>query len=125
MHIPMLDLKREYEYLKPNIDQAIARALSHQHWILGPEVQELEEKIAAYIGVPHAIGVASGTDALLLALRALALQRKGKEFFEKETVKVVLNNPRQVQTAAVAAIKSSFNRREATGLMLSPGTLTS
>jgi UDP-2-acetamido-2-deoxy-ribo-hexuluronate aminotransferase len=84
MNIPLLDLLREYQYLKTDVDAAIARALEHQHWILGPEVQELEEKIAAYIGVSHAIGVASGTDALLLALRALALKRKGTEFFDRD-----------------------------------------
>lgn len=84
MHVPLLDLKREYEYLKVEIDHAIEKALAHQHWILGPEVQELEEKIAGYIGVPYAVGVASGTDALLLALRALALKTKSKEFFDKD-----------------------------------------
>lgn len=84
MPIPLLDLKREYQYLKKEIDASIEKALAHQHWILGPEVQELEEKVAAYIGVPHAIGVASGTDALLLALRALALKTKGAEFFDRD-----------------------------------------
>jgi dTDP-4-amino-4,6-dideoxygalactose transaminase len=83
MHVPLLDLKREYEYLKVEIDKAISKALAHQHWILGPEVQELERQVAQYVGVPHAVGLASGTDALLLALRALALKTRGREFFDR------------------------------------------
>ncbi len=79
----MLDLKREYEYMKEDIDRAIAKCLNHQKWILGPEVKELEDRVAAYIGVKHCIGVSSGTDALVLALRALAIQRKGQEYFDK------------------------------------------
>lgn len=82
--IPMLDLKREYEYMKKDIDEAIKRCLEHQQWILGPEVKELEEKIAQYVGVKHCIGVASGTDALLLSLRALAIKIKKQEFWSKE-----------------------------------------
>ena len=70
-HIPMLDLKSEYLYMKSDIDAAIAACLEHQQWILGPEVREFEEKIAEYIGVKHCIGTSSGTDALVLVLRAL------------------------------------------------------
>jgi dTDP-4-amino-4,6-dideoxygalactose transaminase len=46
MTIPMLDLRREYEYIKHGIDAAIARCLGHQQWILGPEVREFEQKAA-------------------------------------------------------------------------------
>src|SRR3989304_1988055 len=81
--IPMLDLKLEYEYMKKEIDSAIGRCLEHQQWILGPEVKELENKIAEYIGVKHCIGISSGTDALVLSLRALAIKLKGKEYFDK------------------------------------------
>ncbi len=81
--IPMLDLRSEYEYMKEGIDSAIQRCLDHQQWILGPEVKELENKIAEYIGVQHCIGVSSGTDALVLALRALAIKTKGQEYFER------------------------------------------
>lgn len=80
--IPMLDLVRQYEYMKKDIDAAIASCLSRQHWILGPEVAEFEERMAEYLGVKYCIGVASGTDALVIALRALAITRKGKEYFE-------------------------------------------
>ena len=79
----MLDLKREYKYMKADIDAAIARCLDHQHWILGPEVQEFEEKVASYLNVKHCIGTASGTDALVLALRALAIKTKGQEYFDR------------------------------------------
>ncbi len=82
--IPMLDLKREYEFMKQDIDAALSRAMEHQAWIMGPEVKELETKVAEYIGTRFALGCASGTDALVLALRALAHVRHGKEYFSRE-----------------------------------------
>lgn len=81
--IPILDLKLEYEYMKKDINVAIQRCFEHQQWIFGPEVKELENKIAEYIGVKHCIGVSSGTDALVLSLRALAIKLKGNEYFDK------------------------------------------
>jgi dTDP-4-amino-4,6-dideoxygalactose transaminase len=81
--VPMLDLKLEYEYMKDEIDAAIGRCLEHQKWIFGPEIRELEDKIATYIGTGHCIGCSSGTEALVLSLRALALKLKGREYFEK------------------------------------------
>jgi len=81
--IPMLDLKREYEFIKDEIDLAIKKCLEHQKWILGNEVNELENNIAEYLGVKHCIGVSSGTDALVLSLRALAIKLKGEEYFER------------------------------------------
>ena len=71
--IPMVDLKRQYQHLKADIDAAIKDVLENGHFILGPNVAELEKEIAAYHGVPHAVGVASGTDALLLSLRACGI----------------------------------------------------
>jgi dTDP-4-amino-4,6-dideoxygalactose transaminase len=71
MAVPFLDLKLQYRALKTELDQAVARVIASQHFVLGPEVQGLEEEIAEYLGVPFAVGVASGTDALLLPLRAL------------------------------------------------------
>ena len=70
--------------MKEEIDSAIKKCLEHQRWILGPEVEELEQKIANYIGTKHAIGVSSGTDALVLSLRALAIKIKGKEYWDRE-----------------------------------------
>jgi dTDP-4-amino-4,6-dideoxygalactose transaminase len=71
--IPMVDLKRQYHMLKEDIDSAISRVLEDTRFILGPNVSALEEEIAAYHGVRHAVGVANGTDALLLALRACGI----------------------------------------------------
>ncbi|OPY69600.1 MAG: UDP-2-acetamido-2-deoxy-3-oxo-D-glucuronate aminotransferase [Syntrophorhabdaceae bacterium PtaU1.Bin034] len=82
--VPMLDLKREFDYMKDDIRTAIEGCLEHQKWILGPEVAELEKRIAAYLGVGHCIGCSSGTDALVLSLRAMAIKLKGKEYFDKE-----------------------------------------
>jgi len=71
MKIPMLDLVRQYETIKDEIDAAILEVVRSGQYILGPYVQAFEEEAAEYCGVKCAIGVASGTDALLLSLRAL------------------------------------------------------
>jgi len=71
MEVPVLDLKRQYKPIKEEIDAAIARVVESQRFILGEEVEALENEIAAYCGVKHAIGVSSGTDALLISLMAL------------------------------------------------------
>ena len=68
-----VDLRAQYQRLKPRIDARIQAVLEHGRFILGPEVQELEERLAARIEARHAIGCASGTDALLLALMALGI----------------------------------------------------
>jgi dTDP-4-amino-4,6-dideoxygalactose transaminase len=65
-----IDLRRQYEHLQPAIDGRIRDVLTHGKFILGPEVQELERALADYCEVAHAIGVANGTDALMLALMA-------------------------------------------------------
>jgi dTDP-4-amino-4,6-dideoxygalactose transaminase len=79
----MLDLRLEYKYMKKDIDSAIKKCLDHQKWIFGPEVKDLEDKVAGYLGVKHCIGSSSGTEALVLSLRALAIKLKGQEFFDK------------------------------------------
>jgi len=71
MAVPFLDLKLQYHALKSELDQAVSRVVGSQQFILGPEVQGLEEELAEYLGCPFAVGVASGTDALLLPLMAL------------------------------------------------------
>lgn len=68
-----IDLKSQYQRLKPQIDAAIQRVLDHGQFILGPEVAELEEKLAAYTGAKYCISVANGTDALQIALMALGV----------------------------------------------------
>ena len=69
----MVDLQRQYQRLKPEMDEAIQDVLNQCQFILGPQVSALENEIASYHGVPFAAGVASGTDALLLALRACGI----------------------------------------------------
>src|SRR5690554_5608145 len=69
--IPLLDLKQQYQSIRPDIDAAIARVVESQHFILGPEVAALESEIASYSDVRHGVGMSSGTDALLAALMAL------------------------------------------------------
>ena len=71
--IPMVDLKRQYYNLKNEIDAAISDVLEQTHFILGPNVSALETEVAAYHDLPYAAGVANGTDALLLALRACGI----------------------------------------------------
>ncbi len=70
MGVPLLDLKRQYMYIKDELDKAVLNVLNHGLFILGPEVTELEEKISAMSQTKFAVGVASGTDALLLALKS-------------------------------------------------------
>jgi dTDP-4-amino-4,6-dideoxygalactose transaminase len=69
--IPLLDLAAQYKTIEGEVRAAVDRVLSSQHFILGPEVDALEKEIAAYSRTPHAIGVSSGTDAILVALMAL------------------------------------------------------
>ena len=71
--IPFVDLKTQYQAIESEIMPAVARALSKANYILGPEVAEFEKNFAQSIGVKYAVGVASGTDALFLALKALGL----------------------------------------------------
>jgi UDP-2-acetamido-2-deoxy-ribo-hexuluronate aminotransferase len=68
------DLKTQYAALKTSIDARIQRVLDHGQYIMGPEVKELEAALAAFTGARHCITVASGTEALLIALMALDLQ---------------------------------------------------
>ena len=70
----MLDLARQYGELREEILAAIERVCSSQHFILGAEVEALEQEIAAFTGASHAVGCASGTDALWLALAAVGVQ---------------------------------------------------
>ena len=73
MNIPQLDLKAQYQTIKSEIDEAISRVVASGHFIMGPELSAFETEAAHYCGAKHAIGVASGTDALLLSLRALGI----------------------------------------------------
>ncbi|MFN3480006.1 MAG: DegT/DnrJ/EryC1/StrS family aminotransferase [Thermodesulfovibrionales bacterium] len=71
--IPMVDLKSQFQGIKEEIFESLKEIIESSHYILGPSVREFEKKIAEYIGVSQAIGVASGTDALHLSLEALGI----------------------------------------------------
>lgn len=73
MGIPLLDLKAQYLSLKEEMDQAILKVLDSAKFILGPEMKSLEQEIARYCGVDEAVAVGNGTDALVLALKALGI----------------------------------------------------
>jgi len=74
MAVPLLDLKRQYAEIADEIRARMEPVIANQAFVLGPVVEEFEAAVAELLGVTHAIGVASGTDALLLPLRALELQ---------------------------------------------------
>ena len=69
-----IDLKAQYRELKDKVDARIQNVLDHGQYIMGPEVAELEERLADYVDVEHCIGVASGTDALLISMMALGIK---------------------------------------------------
>jgi dTDP-4-amino-4,6-dideoxygalactose transaminase len=73
LRVPQVDLRAGYLELKPELDAALAQALDSGWYILGAEVGGFEAEFATFIGVPHAIGVANGTDAVALALRGLGI----------------------------------------------------
>jgi UDP-2-acetamido-2-deoxy-ribo-hexuluronate aminotransferase len=73
MSIPFIDLKTQYQALKPQIQARIDAVLEHGQYIMGPEVKELEEKLVAFTGAKHCITCASGTEALLMSLMALGI----------------------------------------------------
>jgi dTDP-4-amino-4,6-dideoxygalactose transaminase len=70
INVPLLDLKAQYATIREEIEEAIAPLLQSQHFVLGPAVQKFEEEVARFLGAKHAIGCASGGDALLLPLMA-------------------------------------------------------
>jgi UDP-2-acetamido-2-deoxy-ribo-hexuluronate aminotransferase len=72
--VKFIDLQQQYQNYKKEIDAAIARVLAHGQFIMGPEVSELEEKLAEYTGAKYCITCGNGTDALLLAMMAINIQ---------------------------------------------------
>ena len=68
-----IDLKSQQKLIREDLEQRIKTVLDHGRYILGPEVVELEERLADYVGVKHCIGASSGTDTLLIALMALGI----------------------------------------------------
>ena len=74
MNIPMLDVPAQNAPFAEALREAFDRTLASGRFILGPEVSALEAELAAYVGANHAIGVSSGTDALIVALMALGMR---------------------------------------------------
>lgn len=74
MAISFMDLKTQYQRLEPEIRRGIDAVLAHGRYIMGPEVAELERRLAEWVGVKHAVSCASGTDALLMPLMAHGIQ---------------------------------------------------
>src|SRR5213596_2246310 len=72
--LAFVDLKSQYAALRETINARIQRVLDHGQYIMGPEVKELEERLAAYTGAKHCVTVASGTEALLITLMALGIK---------------------------------------------------
>lgn len=73
MQVPLLDLKPQYQQIKAEVDAEIKEIVASQYFILGPKVEKLEREIADYCGVKEAVGVSSGTDALIIALMAVGV----------------------------------------------------
>ncbi len=69
-----IDLKTQYQRIQKSVDERISNVLQHGQYIMGPEVQELEKKLADHVGVKHCLGVSSGTDALLVAMMAIDIK---------------------------------------------------
>lgn len=74
MRVPLLDLKPQYHSLKKELDEVLIKVAESQYFILGPEVSEMEKEFCSYLNCKHAVGVSSGTDALLLALMAINIK---------------------------------------------------
>jgi dTDP-4-amino-4,6-dideoxygalactose transaminase len=74
MGVPVLDLKKQYQAIRREVDEAVQGVLSSGQFVLGPNVAALEQELAAFLGVGQAVALASGTDALHLALRACGVQ---------------------------------------------------
>lgn len=74
MKIPLLDLKAQYAQIRQDVEIELKKVIENQDFVLGGEVKNLEEEIARYCGTKYGIGVASGTDALILSLKALGIK---------------------------------------------------
>jgi len=74
MKVPLLDLKAQYKTIKQELDDALLKVAESQYFILGPEVEKLEKNICGYLNCKYAVGVSSGTDALLIALMAVDIK---------------------------------------------------
>lgn len=72
-NIPFIDLAKQQERIRPELDRRMQAVLKHGQYIMGPEIKELEERLAEYCGAKHCTAISSGTDALLVAMMALGI----------------------------------------------------
>lgn len=109
--IPFIDLATQRDRLQPQLDQAIARVLGHSQFILGPEVRELEARLADYAQVGHAVTCANGTDALMLALMSEGIGPGDAVFAPAFTFVATAEAPAVLgaQVVLVDIEESSFN----------------
>lgn len=105
--IPMLDLTTETLYQYNNIEKSIDEVIKKSQFILGDAVKEFEKRLSNYIGTKYAVGVSSGTDALLLSLRALAIKRKGQEYWSKDDL--VITTPFTFTATGDTILRSGAN----------------
>ena len=117
--IPLNDPKRQYEALKPRLDEAMERVLTSGWYILGPEVEAFEHEFAAFCGTSHCVGVASGTDALEIGLRALGISAGDQV--------ITVANAGMYSTVAIRAIGATpvFAEIDPVTLTMDPAALSS
>ncbi len=110
MSVPFINLQTQYQSLKAEINRRIDRVLEHGQYILGPEVDELEEKLASFVGAKHCITVASGTDALLISLMAIGLE-PGDEVITTPLTCTATNMPILMAGGSIiwADVRKDFN----------------
>jgi dTDP-4-amino-4,6-dideoxygalactose transaminase len=101
--VEMLNLKRFHNLIYDELELEIKKWLCDTNYILGQRVEDFERELSNYLGVKHCVGVASGTDALVLALRAMAI-KMGKEFFSREDK--IITTPLTFTATAIAIIRS-------------------
>ncbi|GLI52408.1 DegT/DnrJ/EryC1/StrS family aminotransferase [Thermodesulfovibrio yellowstonii] len=102
--IPMLDLTLQTFSIYEQIESSIDKVIQKSNFILGEEVTLLEKKVAEYIGTKYAIGVSSGTDALVLSLRALSIQIKNQEYWDRDDL--VITTPFTFTATGDAILRS-------------------
>jgi len=86
MNVPLIDLQAQYASIRDDVRHAVDRVFATQHFVMGPEVAALETEIAAYCQTSEAIGCASGSDALLLALMALDVFPPARRFLARRMI---------------------------------------
>ena len=125
--VPYVDLARQHAPLKADLLEAIGRVIDHGTFILGPEVELFEQQMAALCGTPFAVGVNSGTDALVLALRAAGIGAGDEVItapnsFVASASSIALAGARPVRMAPVqsSSTPSSASRSRSAGATMLP-----